>query len=274
MAPEIKSAQVNLRLPPSLKEAAEKAAAEDHRSLTSLIEKLLSEYTTDRSNLDEWHDRAFARFLGLVGDRKLADRASLGTFARSYRLHVRDGDGVTPNRLLRELNSAYRSLDTALREHHVFYPYTRRELAPYFIQDKATLRGRADEILECFVAPPDVELGVDLWRVSPSGLAAHISIHREDEKEDSPGRGRRFYPPFLSLGLTDIVLHASALAERFPAVEFVEFRCEWSGLRERELVGADGRLERRTGQIARADGRTTRRSMASRRIGAVLARCC
>jgi len=38
---ENKTAQVNLRLQPSLKEAAEKAAAADQRSLTSMIEKLL-----------------------------------------------------------------------------------------------------------------------------------------------------------------------------------------------------------------------------------------
>jgi hypothetical protein len=39
-----KTAQVNLRMNPSLKEAAEKAAANDQRSLTSLIEKLLTEH--------------------------------------------------------------------------------------------------------------------------------------------------------------------------------------------------------------------------------------
>jgi hypothetical protein len=39
-----KSAQVNLRLEPALKEAAEKAAAADHRSLTSLIEKLIADH--------------------------------------------------------------------------------------------------------------------------------------------------------------------------------------------------------------------------------------
>ncbi len=39
-----KSAQINLRITPALKEAAEEAAAADHRSLTSLVEKLLSDY--------------------------------------------------------------------------------------------------------------------------------------------------------------------------------------------------------------------------------------
>lgn len=44
MARETKDAQVNLRIQPSLKEAAEKAAADDQRSLTSLIEKLLVDH--------------------------------------------------------------------------------------------------------------------------------------------------------------------------------------------------------------------------------------
>jgi predicted HicB family RNase H-like nuclease len=44
MAKEMKTAQVNLRIHPSLKAAAEKAAEEGHRSLTSLVEKLLADY--------------------------------------------------------------------------------------------------------------------------------------------------------------------------------------------------------------------------------------
>ena len=42
MAREKKSAQVNLRIAPTLKEAADRAAADDQRSLTSLVEKLLT----------------------------------------------------------------------------------------------------------------------------------------------------------------------------------------------------------------------------------------
>jgi hypothetical protein len=44
MQKEMKTAQVNLRIHPSLKAAAEKAAEGGHRSLTSLIEKLLADY--------------------------------------------------------------------------------------------------------------------------------------------------------------------------------------------------------------------------------------
>ena len=42
--PRLKTAQTNLRLDPQLKAAAEKAAKADHRSLTSLIEKLLADH--------------------------------------------------------------------------------------------------------------------------------------------------------------------------------------------------------------------------------------
>jgi hypothetical protein len=43
MADELKTAQVNLRLKPALKAAAEKAAEAEHRSLTSYIEKLIAD---------------------------------------------------------------------------------------------------------------------------------------------------------------------------------------------------------------------------------------
>lgn len=45
---ETKTAQVNLRIAPSLKEAADKAADDDQRSLTSLIEKLLTAYLREK----------------------------------------------------------------------------------------------------------------------------------------------------------------------------------------------------------------------------------
>ncbi len=48
MTKRVKTAQVNLRIAPALKEAAEKAAADDQRSLTSLVEKLLTDHLRDR----------------------------------------------------------------------------------------------------------------------------------------------------------------------------------------------------------------------------------
>lgn len=39
-----KSHQLNLRISPELKNLADRAAADDHRTLTSLIEKLLTDH--------------------------------------------------------------------------------------------------------------------------------------------------------------------------------------------------------------------------------------
>jgi hypothetical protein len=46
-----KTAQINMKIEPALKAAAEKAAADDHRSLTSLVEKLLSDYCREHGFL-------------------------------------------------------------------------------------------------------------------------------------------------------------------------------------------------------------------------------
>jgi len=49
--PRTKTATLNLRIEPELKAAAERAATDDRRSVTSLIEKLLAEYLEEHGYL-------------------------------------------------------------------------------------------------------------------------------------------------------------------------------------------------------------------------------
>jgi hypothetical protein len=49
--PRTKSATLNLRIEPAIKEAAEKAAEDDRRSVTSLVEKLLVDYLRKKGYL-------------------------------------------------------------------------------------------------------------------------------------------------------------------------------------------------------------------------------
>lgn len=49
--PRTKTATLNLRVDPEIKDAAEKAAADDRRSLTSLIEKLLTDHLRKKGYL-------------------------------------------------------------------------------------------------------------------------------------------------------------------------------------------------------------------------------
>ena len=51
MLQRVKTATLNLRIDPKLKAAAEKAAADDNRSLTSLLEPLLLPYLRERGYL-------------------------------------------------------------------------------------------------------------------------------------------------------------------------------------------------------------------------------
>lgn len=46
-----KTATLNLRIEPEIKAAAEKAAAADRRSITSLVEKLLADYLREKGYL-------------------------------------------------------------------------------------------------------------------------------------------------------------------------------------------------------------------------------
>ena len=61
MAAETKSSQILIRVRPSLKAGAEKAAAEDHRSLSSLIEKLLTDHLRKKGISTEIADARSAR---------------------------------------------------------------------------------------------------------------------------------------------------------------------------------------------------------------------
>lgn len=49
--PRTKSATLNLRIEPKIKDAAEKAASNDRRSLTSLVEKLLVDHLRKKGYL-------------------------------------------------------------------------------------------------------------------------------------------------------------------------------------------------------------------------------
>jgi hypothetical protein len=49
--PRLRSANLMLRIEPKLKAAAQRAAADDRRSLASLVEMLLSDYLRDKGYL-------------------------------------------------------------------------------------------------------------------------------------------------------------------------------------------------------------------------------
>jgi hypothetical protein len=260
MLSENRSTQVNLRLQPALKAAAEKAAAQDHRSLTSLIEKLLADYLQTQPTLEDWHERALARFTSVASDRGF-NYQQFGTLARSYSVRNAAGEQINPAALIRVLGEIHVELRNPIAAFHIFYPYRNRpEIIPYYIYDNTLSRGKTDEILEMSAFPPALR-SAEFWRVSPSGLATDVSTHLEDNeqvdhRQNGLHPGKWFCPFYVTRQLAPLVLHASQLSQRFPSAETVEFHCEWSGLLEREISDPD-RMGYQSGKIARADQRVT-----------------
>lgn len=257
MQAENRTVQVNLRLAPSLKDAAERAAERDHRSLTSLIEKLLSEHIDNAPSLDDWHARAQVRFGDLLEKHKVA--RPLGALARSYAIKCAEHTEISPIQLLAILQKVHSELKHLSSSHHIAYPYTRQEMRPYFTSDKALERGADIEILECFAGPPLIS-ETDFWRASPSGYLTDVRTIFEDHadvRQVGMEPGQFLSPVLLSYRLQEVVLHAVLLAMKFSTAQTIEFRCEWTGLKGRGLRDLRPGIPWPVDNSSRVDGRVT-----------------
>lgn len=231
--------------------------AHSSRWLTALISKLLTQHIAAGPTLAEWHDRAIIGFHRIVKERRLLDHVQLGMLVRSYRVHGPACESLPPHTLIRELASAFHRLNNILPNHSVFYPHTRRDLAPYFTQVAKAFPAQIDEVLEC-VASIAVPARIEFWRVSSQAFATHISLHSEDEEYGPASEQIRLSPVYLTRNLADIVLHATVLSDRVKGADAAEFRCEWSGLAGRELVDKSDPLAASAGKVARVDAGLTR----------------
>jgi hypothetical protein len=197
--------------------------------------------------------------VGLVAERQLSAAVQKGLAAKSYCIVGAAGQEVAPNTLLTHLRSVHSELSGMFSYMPFFYPYTRPGLTPYFASDRNLRRGAMEEILECFNYPDAVST-IELWRVSPAGLASDIRPLFEDFGEFpnfSLETGKWFSPFFMTRDLAAVVFHALDFAKRIPGAEAIEFRCEWSGLLERELADAEPGRRWSRGKIARVDQRIT-----------------
>jgi hypothetical protein len=259
MVDTTRSVQVNLRLPAALKEAAERVAAADHRSLTSLVEKLLAEHTRVKPALDNWHERALTRLIGILSERRvLVSKNALLT--RSYSIETRQPEQINPGLLVRNLQRVHADLGNFIPNPEIFYPYTRSEIAPYFTYDPNLTRSIAEEILECVALPEREFQTAEFWRVSPHGLASDVRTFHEDHesfKQFGLDSGKWFSPFLMVRSLYSLTQHAYLFSQKFASSTTVQFRCEWMGLLEREIRDPEHTTEWPPGKMARVDGRVT-----------------
>jgi len=209
-----------------------------------------------------WHERTDARFVELATKRKAPPYVLRSRIDLSYAIHAADGQLLDPRRLIETLRQINQEVHDLIGSPLLFYPYTRHEILPYFIEDSESGQGNR-EILESAIFPDtSVLVGtIDLWRVSLDGLATHVLPFWED-REDVPQHSKRepetwFCPYYMVRSLAQLIRHARALAERFSEAETVEFRCEWRGLEKRQVFDPRPQIHWLPGKIAQADRRVT-----------------
>lgn len=236
----------------------------DRTALLGLVESVLRggqlKAAPETDPLQLWHDAAHRKYLALVAEKQPQWKTSIA--ANHYQLSYMIISG-TPHRLpFRELLDLAEQLNTKVREMvwtgwSMFYPFSRPEIRPYSIVDESSGEGQ-HEILEASLlgdTASDTTLP-DFWRLSTAGKASLVRAYREDRgnyEGTDLKPGEWFRPFFLARETAEVVSHASAMAQQFPAAESVAFRLEWFGLDGRRI--ADPEADWRRERIARTDRR-------------------
>jgi hypothetical protein len=134
----------------------------------------------------------------------------------------------------------------------MFYPFSRKEIEPYSYED-----GELNELIlesNLMVERPYDTTLPDFWRMSTHGKMVLCRAYREDRPAQGDREpGKCFSPTQLARELTELFLHAHALAQNVPEAQTVAFQLEWVGLKDRRIWDreADQRIERKS----RTDGK-------------------
>lgn len=197
--------------------------------------------TTDM--LEAWHEAAAAAFRDLVKSKGLKWSTSLveNYYQLSYEFVLGSEERI-PGRemidILERANSEMR--DLVWTGWSMFYPFNRAEIAPYFVHDAYPAQGTTEALETNLLAERNLTSTLpDFWRVSADGKATIVRAYRED-RSGYPHPAGQTVSLFMTVReLAEIVRHARAMAQHFPSLQSVRFRCEWLGLQGRQLRDAE-----------------------------------
>jgi hypothetical protein len=193
----------------------------------------------ERKRLDDWHRAAQNTFLQEAARMNPKDRASLeGNFVQfSYMIRTAGGRPLCAGEALRiaeKVNNAVR--DTVRYGWSMFHPFTRPEISPRFMTDRA-VDGGDTEFLQTSLFEENKSRHLDVWRMALDGRASLIRNYHEDSFSKRPhgiGEDQKWFDPWLHVrDVTEVVRHARAMSEEFSNVEEVCFQIEWKGLKGR-----------------------------------------
>ena len=184
--------------------------------------------------LKDWHARADARFVELAKSHKLSQDVLKNRVDLSYAIQTSDGDRLQPGKMTEILRLINQELNNFAPGPGPFYVYPNEP--PRLVQDIHDGDPRG-EFLESAIWEdmPYMFTRTEFWRMSSDGRATYIRPFWEDSASNPNLAGGWFSPSFLVRALAELTRHAYLLAQKFPSVHTVEFRCEWKGLHGREI---------------------------------------
>ena len=185
-------------------------------------------------SLEAWSRGAAHRYLSLVGDTKFAAPVQECRIQLSYCI-ITEADSDLPfDKLEQILFEVGGEVDQHVQSGwSLFYVFRNEPLTPKWMQNPGV---EDDEYLEANTLLPDRTIGLDLWRVSPRGLATVIREYWEDTQDFGGQPRTTLNPKLMAKTIGELVRHAEALSSRFSVPTSIAFRCEWIGLSGRRLV--------------------------------------
>jgi hypothetical protein len=195
---------------------------------------------TDRLRI--WHDATHSAFVRSLRARSQAPKDLEGRYwIFSYAIDREDGQIFDIDRLINILGEVNREATEQVKTGwSMFHIFNTHDLEPFSNTDPES--GAEDDFLECNMLRDDRSArfpGYDFWRAAPSGLGTLVRPYWEDDpywnEKWRRAAGSSLSPFLLARCLAEFVMNARGVANRFEFPTHLTFRCEWRGLKGREL---------------------------------------
>lgn len=238
IAPRVESAPVSA--PADWLPIVRRCVRADRENLLALIEAAVEgrrDAPSEAERLRVFHDAARAAFLALAARAPDAERLVHRHHAFSYALDLARPEQLEPAQMPELLSRAANEVQQHIRiGARIFDPPYRRAVRPRFITDPALGDDEAEILETAWLRDSSQTERSELWRVSTRGVASVVRPYSEDEfPPEAAFGGPWLSPTLLARELSELVLHARAVARLFGSARGVVFRCEWAGLAGRRL---------------------------------------
>jgi hypothetical protein len=245
-----------IETPDQWRELIHRCVVTEREGLLASISKIIRTPVPAKSqgeSIEDWHRKLHSHYLGLLETNPPDFPVSVkeNHYQLTYRFIRPDGSPILEgNSLLEAIRQAGEHVRNVVwTGWSMFHPFTKEEIKPRFVTDLDN--GHEIDALETVLVGQTfiAETLPDYWRITADGRATIIRPYREDRTEvphlakQGLNPGMWLSPRILAREVYELVAHAKELAKFFAAVDAVEFRCTWYGLKDRRIADFDPAID-------------------------------